>query len=223
MIKPEDTGRQGATPPAEGDDRGFVSRRGLLGSAVAALLAGTLASDQLVQAVAADAAVSELSVADDAITTDNGQLTGLTVSVDSHVSYDGLDTEAETVEIELYAASSGGATDIASNRIASASAAVADESKLGTFAGHHDVAFADVDVLAADDLSKGDFSATGDGTSKDTDVEFRLAMAVSDGAGNALVDAAASATATISVTNEGNSAGAGGNGNTNAQGTNQSP
>lgn len=167
--------------------------------------------------------MTELSVDGDAITTDDGQLTGLTATVTGHLSYDGLDTDATTVDVELYAAPSGGATGAARNRIASSSYTVALESGLDTHAGHRDFGFNDADVLAADDLTASDFSATGDGTTKHTDVDFRLALAVLDLDGNVLVSAAATTTATISVTNEANSSNVQGSGNTTASGTNQSP
>lgn len=226
MVKAVEEGRNRAFAPegsAESDDRGSATRRGVLGSAIAVLLTGPIAGRYLVDTARADAAVTGLDVTGDAITTDDGQLTGLTTSVSGHVSYDGLDTDAAILDIELYAAPSGGATDAAGNRMASTSATVALESGLGTHAGHLDFGFVDADVLAADDLSASDFSATGDGTTKDTDVDFRLAMAVSDVDGNVLVSAAATTTATISVTNEANSANAGGSGSTTASGTNQSP
>lgn len=204
-------------------ERGFVTRRGLLSSAVAALFAGGFTSLYLAGTARADAAVTELGVTGDAITTDNGQITGLTAAVSGHVSYDGLDAPAETVEVELFAAPSGGSTGVDRNRIAQSSMTVALESNLGTHAGHRDFNFVDVDVLAADDLSESDFAAPVDGTTTDTDVAFRIALSVSDLDGTVLVSTDATSTATISVTNEASSGNAGGSGNTNAEGTNQSP
>jgi hypothetical protein len=223
MVDPRGIDRQRDTPSTTRDERGSATRRGLLTSLVTLLLAGTVTSRYLVESVRADAAVSGLSVAGDQITTDNGQLTSLTASVSGHVSYDGLDGQAATVEVRLFAAPAGGAVDAARNQIATTSASVDAASGLDTRAGHHDFDFVDVDVLAADDLSTTDFAATGDGTTKDTDVEFRLGLAVLDAGGSELVGAAQTATATISVTNESRQGGAQGNGNTNAQGTNQSP
>lgn len=213
-------GETAETPSA---DRGMATRRSVLSTVFLTFFGGGLAGQYLVGSARADAAVTGLSVDGDAITTDNGQLTGLTATVSGHLSYDGLDTEATTVDVELYAAPSGGATSAARNQIAASSYTVALESGLDTHAGHRDFGFSDADVLAADDLVASDFSATGDGTTKDTNVDFRLAMAVADLDGNVLVSAAATATATISVTNEANSANAHGSGSTTATGTNQSP
>lgn len=187
------------------------------------LFTGTVATQYLIHTARADAAVSGLTVSGDSVTSDSGQLTGLTASVSGHASYDGVDNEAATVGVELYAAPTGGAIDAPRNQIDNVSATVALESGLGTHAGHRDFGFTDADVLAADDLSAGDFTATGDGTTKETDVDFRLALAVLDGVGSQLVGASATTTATISVTNQSRQGGAQGSGSTNAQGTNQSP
>lgn len=212
----------GAAPPGD-DDRASTTRRGLLTSLIAALFAGTAATQALVGLGRADAAVTNLDVGGDSITTDDGQLTGLAASVSGHVSYDGLDTAASSVDVSLYAAPAGGDTTAGGNQIASTSATVADSTGLDPNAGHRDFGFSGVDVLAAADLSKNDFAANADGSTKDTDVDFRLAMAVEDSDGTELVSASATATATISVTNQANSGNANGNGNTNASGSNQSP
>lgn len=223
MVKPRNPAPRRPTSRSGGeDDRGSATRRGLLSTVLTALFAGTAATQYLGTA-RAHAAVSDLTVSGDSVTTDSGQLTGLTTSVSGHVSYDGLDAEAASVDVELYASPAGGATDAARNRIASSSTAVADAAGLDTRAGHLDYGFTDADVLAADDLSSTDFAATGDGTTEETDVDFRLVLAVLDGEGNQLVGAEASTSATISVTNQSRQGGANGNGNTNAQGTNQSP
>lgn len=223
MVKTSGGPDNGGLNPSEEEDRGSITRRGLLTSAIVVLFSGSIAGRFLTGTARADAAVTDLGVAGDSITTDDGQLTGLTASVSGHVSYDGLDTEAVSVDIELYAAPSGGAIDAAGNLIDSESVTVALTSGLDTHAGHYDYSFVDADVLAADDLAASDFSATGDGTTKDTDVDFRIAMTVKDLDGNVLVTAATTDMATISVTNEANSANAGGSGTTDAQGTNQSP
>lgn len=223
MDEPGRIGRQQDPPATAGDERGSATRRGLLTSLVTLLFAGTVSSRYLIESVRADAAVSGLSVAGDELTTDDGQLTGLTASVSGHVSYDGLDGQADSLAISLFAAPSGGAVDASRNEIANTSTSVDASSGLAAHAGHHDFDFVDVDVLAADDLSATDFAATGDGTTEDTDVDFRLELAVLDAGGSELVGAAETTTATISVTNESRQGGAQGNGNTNAQGTNQTP
>lgn len=160
----------------------------------------------------------------DSVTTDNGQLRSLTVSIDGgHLSYDGLDTPAAAVDVNLFAALAGGDTDAADNRIASTTFAVADESALDTNAGSLDFSFASADVLGARDVRKADFRASTDGGTADTDVDFRLEVVVEDAGGATVVEAEDVATARISVTNQARSKGVQGSGSTNAGGSNQRP
>ena len=210
---PDDESTAGAT--------GTTRRRVLAAAALA--LVGVGAVGYSAGTARADAAVDGLAVAGDAIETDNGRLLGLSASLSGHVSYDGLDTPAATVEVAIYAAPAGGAVDAAGNRVAVETVAVADEAGLREFAGHHDYAFADVDLLAAADLSANDFAAVGDGTTTDTAIDVRTALSVRDAGGVELVGSSATSRATISVTNQARRGGARGSGSTTAQGTDQSP
>ena len=200
-------------PPATADDDERASRRRVLGAAAALLAGGLVGVGYLSGSARADAAVDALAMDGDAITTDDGRLLGLTASVSGHVSYDGLDAPAASVVVELSAAPAGGAVDATRNRIASTSVDVGSEPGLEEYAGPYDYAFADAT----------DFAATGDGTTTETDVAFRIALAVTDVDGAVLVGSSAATTATISVTNESRQGGARGGGSTTAQGTNQSP
>lgn len=201
------------------------TRRGLFGVAGAVVVGGLGSSVVLYSGRArADVATGTLSIQGDSIVTDDGRLRSLTVSLSSgHVSYDGLDTEAATVDVNLFAAPSGGATDDAGNRIASKTATVTLESGLRAHAGHYDYSFTDVDVLAAADLGEGDFSAPTDGTTRETDVDFRVELLVKDSGGTLITRADATETVTISVTNQAQSSDTQGDGTVSAGGTNQSP
>lgn len=192
----------------------------LAATAAASVFGSALLSD----GARADAALGSLDVSGDSVTTDNGQLRSLTVSIDAgHLSYDGLDTPAASVDVNLFAALAGGDTDATNNRIATTSYTVADESALETNAGSVDFTFDSVDVLAARDVRKADFRASTDGGTADTDVDFRLEVVVRNGGDAPLVEAEDTATATISVTNQARSEGVQGTGSTNAGGKNQRP
>lgn len=204
------------------DERSIGRREALVvGATVGSSLLGmALLTDR----TRADVATGPLDVSGDGVTTDNGQLQTLTVTLDSgHLSYDGLDTTAATVDVNLYAAPAGGDTAASGNRIASTGFTVADESTLDAHAGSVDFTFDSVDVLAAQDVKKNDFRAATDGGTKDTDVAFRLEVVVKDGGGATVVEAEDVATATISVTNQARSSGVQGSGATNAGGSNQKP
>lgn len=193
----------------------------ILGATAGSSLLGTAL---LSEGARADVAAGPLDVSGNDVTTDNGQLQTLTVTLDSgHLSYDGLDTTAATVDVNLYGGPTGGDTAATGNQIASTGFTVADESTLDTHAGSVDFTFDSVDVLAAQDVKKNDFHATTDGETKETDVEFRLEVVVKDGTGTTVVEGDDVSTATISVTNQPRSTGVQGSGATNAGGSNQKP
>lgn len=212
----EDTG-------ADGDDA--MSRRKLLGAAGTLLGLGTMLGGGFLLSTGtarADVATGGLNISGDSTVSDGGRLSSLTVSITSgHVSYDGLDRDAASIDINFYAAQSGNTVKLAANEIASQTASVGTTTGLDTRAGHYDYTFSDVNVFNSDDLSRTDFAATSDGTTTDTMVDFMVELVVLDGSGTSLVTATETSTATISVTNEARSGGANGSGSTTANGNNQ--
>lgn len=209
----------------EEDDRQLLTRRtavsglaGILGISIAGSLS-VLWGSSLARA---DVASGDLTIDGDSTATDGGQLSSVTVSADGHVSYDGLDSDADSININFFAAESGNNVDTSANRIAQRSLTVSNVSGLDTRAGHYDYSFTDIDVTNSDDLTLSDFTASSDGTSNSTDVDFRIELEVFDSGGTKLVEGAAVDTATVTVTNESETGNAEGTGNVTATGSNQS-
>lgn len=172
----------------------------------------------------AQVSADDLTITDDQTTTDGGRLSSLTVSIpDGVATYDGLDTDAAQVTVALSAAPTGGDLTTAGNQLDTATETVSESAELNTRAGTYNYTFTDVDVFQADDISRQQFAATEDGSTKHTDIDFRVELTVEDNAGNILATAATITTTTISVTNEAQSSNAGGNGSASAGGSNQSP
>lgn len=186
----------------------------------AALLFVVLAAFGVVLAMSSGSvmAATGFNIQDDTLTTDNGAVTGLEVSVNGEITWDGAEHEPGETDVRLQVKNPDGSWETLEETT------YAD---LTGLAGTESYSFSNVDVTQSD-WNNGDFNAAGDGSDEVTDVEFRLQVETSgnlDGEDNRnnFVFNSSSDTATITVTNEANSNSASGNGNTNAQGNNQEP
>jgi hypothetical protein len=200
-----------------------MKRRTVLTGTAAAIGTALIGTATLTErAVANVSADFELGGA--SVTTDNGQLTSLTVDVTSgEATYDGLDETADEVRVNLYAALDESTVFGDSNRIDTTSGAVADSDALNTRAGRFEFTFNGVDVLSSSAFKKNDFAATGDGTETKTTVAFGLEFVVTDSAGATLLSKTTTTRSTVTVTNEESSGGVSGNGGVTASGNNQEP
>lgn len=211
--------------PDRSDDDS-MSRRRLLGAAGSLLGLGAMLGGGLLFTTGtarADVATGGLSIGGDSAVSDGGQLSSLTVSISSgHVSYDGLDVDADSLNINFYAVHSGTTpVNADANLIDSTTVATSSDTSMGSRAGHYDYTFSGVNVFNSGDIARSDFHVTADGTTQDFPVDFMVELEVLDASSNVLVSATELSTATISVTNQSRSAGANGNGNTSANGSNQ--
>ena len=163
-------------------------------------------------------AATGFNIQDDILTTDNGAVTGLEVSVNGEITWDGAEHEPGETDVRLQVKNPDGSWETLEETT---------YTDLTGLAGTESYSFSDVDVTQSD-WNNGDFNAAGDGSDEATEVEFRLQVETSGNlAGednrNNFVFNSSSDTATVTVTNEPNSNSASGNGNTNAQGTNKEP
>ena len=200
------------------------SRRRFIGGAAALAFAGGASSLAFTNRASAGVG-SDLTLSGDEVETDDGRIDTLNVTVsDGWTEYDGLDTDAASVEVQLHAAPSGGDVSAAKNVIHTAQFSVADVASLDTRAGSLSFEFIEVDAFAAQDVYPGLFRAQMDGDSKDTDIDFCLEADVRDADGNVLTSSSAITTVTVTVTNQQTTGGAGnGGGGVSASGPDQSP
>jgi len=158
-----------------------------------------------------------LSIGDDTVTTDNGAITGVTVDLNSDITWDGAENEPGQTDVKLQVQNPDGSWETLETQ----------STELSGLAGTYQPTFSDVDVTQSD-WNNGDFRATGDGATQETDLTFRLVVEASgnlDGDDNRETTTVTSSTetATITAVNEANSNNAGGNGGVNASGTNNEP
>lgn len=158
-----------------------------------------------------------LSIGDDTVTTDNGAITGVTVDLNTDITWDGAENEPGQTDVKLQV----------QNPDESWETLETQSTELSGLAGTYQPTFSNVDVTQSD-WNNGDFRATGDGTTKETDLSFRLVVEASgnlEGDDNRKTTTVTSPTetATITAVNEANSNNAGGSGNVNGQGNDQNP
>lgn len=159
---------------------------------------------------------ASLSISDDALTTDNGAVTGITVGASGNITWDGAEEQPGSTTVNLEVQNPDGSwTTVASQT-----------DTLSGLAGMYSYSFTSVDVIANSNWQKSDFKPSGDGATKDTDLTFRLTVQTSgdlDGSGTANTIQSNSDTAVVSVTNEPNSNGASGSGGVTVQGNDNDP
>lgn len=160
---------------------------------------------------------ASLSISDDSITTDNGAVTGATVSLNTDITWDGAENEPGQTDVKLQVKNPDGDWETLSVK----------STNLTGLAGQYNPSFTSVDITDSD-YNNGDFRATGDGTSNNVELDFRLVVETSghlDGDDNRQTSTITSSTETATVTavNEANSNGAGGSGGVTVTGSNNEP
>jgi len=152
---------------------------------------------------------ASLTMADDSVTTDDGTITNVWADVDSvDVSWDGLDTAATSLSVELMVQDKDGDWFVCTSKSVSISGK------------HGSKSFGDADITKESILSKGtgtvwtksDFEEGTDGETNKTDVTAKLHATIYSGT-EELIDCYSSEdTFTISVTNQAKSSSVGGTG-----------
>jgi hypothetical protein len=201
------------TETEDEEDNGFSRRRALI--AFAGVGAGGLA---LINLSSTPVMAATLTINDDTLTTDNGAVTGVTISVSGDVTWDGAENEPGQTDIRLQVRDESDSNW--------ETVATEDAGELTGLAGTYSYSFSGADITTTS-WNNGDFNANGDGSSTDTTLTFRIEVEPTgdlDGDGNT-PDTFTSSTddATLTVNNEANSNNAGGNGGINGQGSNNSP
>jgi hypothetical protein len=194
------------------DENTNWKRKGLV-VVLAILVSGGL----LVTLSSSSVMAATLTVRDDSVITDNGALTSITVDVSGDVTWDGAENQPGQTDVELQIQSPDGTWE---------TLATEDAGTLSGLAGSYSYSFTDVDIKKSS-WNKGDFQAGGDGSSKETDLSFRVVVTPSgdlDGDGSTVDTIQSSSdTATVTVENEPNSNSADGGGSVDASGTNKEP
>ncbi|MFB6106488.1 MAG: hypothetical protein ABEJ70_05910 [Halobacteriaceae archaeon] len=172
------------------------------------LVAGLLAST-LVLSGGANAQISAtFSASDVSVTGHAGKLSSLTVGPNVSVSYTGLESPGNDVEMRVYVknSSSSSYTQIASKTVTSSG-----------YAGTVSHNFSQTSVLNAANLDATDFRATeGQSTSVDVDVKANATIVGAGPGGSDVNTSTQTRTFTVTVHNKPISTGVGGSANTNA-------
>lgn len=192
---------------------GFSRRKALI--ALAGIGAGGFA---LINISSTSVMAATLTIDDDTLTTDNGAVTGVTVSVSGDITWDGAENEPGQTDIRLKVRdpSDSNWETVETN----------DAGELTDLAGTYSYSFSGADITTTN-WNKSDFKANGDGSSTDTTLTFRIEVEPTgdlDGDGNTPDTFTSSSNdATLTVNNEENSNNAGGNGGISGQGNDKNP
>ena len=192
------------------DERSFSRRR-----AIALLFGVGIGSYLLGSAFIGTTVAATLSIDNDSVTTDNGSISGLTLTVNSEVTWDGAETDPGDTTVELQVKHSDSWETIDTHT-----------ANLTGLAGTHTHEFNSVDILGNSSWKKNDFKASGDGSSLETNIDARLSVETSndiDGDGSPESFTSNTDTFTVTVNNEQNNNNAGGNGQPTISGSDQSP
>jgi hypothetical protein len=187
------------------------------GAIIIALVATTSILGMLVLSSGSVMAAS-LTINSDSITTDDGDIDGVTVDASGDVTWDGAEEQPGETEVKLQVEDPDGEDW---NTIDTK-----EEEELSGLAGTYSFSFSDVDVTDDSDWSESDFVSSTDGSTKDTELNFRLVIETDgDLNGDDSSDTATSnpATTTLSVTNEESSTGFGASGGIEGEGTDKDP
>lgn len=161
---------------------------------------------------------ASLSISSDSITTDDGDIDGVTVDASGDITWDGAEEQPGETEVKLQVEDPDGDDW---NTIDTK-----EEEELSGLAGTYSFSFSDVDVTDDSDWSESDFVSSTDGSTKDTELNFRLVIETDgDLNGDDSSDTATSnpATTTLSVTNEESSTGFSASGGVEGEGTDEDP
>jgi hypothetical protein len=184
-----------------------ISRRKLIGVSTGAVLSVAGLALFLSDSVMA----ASLTIDDDSITTDKGQLTGLTVTLNSTFDYDGAETNpGETkFKVKTRVKDSGNSYNTLTEK----------EVDVQGTSGTKNVSFNSVDIL--DELDAEVFDANTDGGQTVTDIQLKLTITTEndvDGDGNSEDEVSDSTTTTITLNNQEFSGDSSGSGSVSASG-----
>lgn len=192
-----------------------ASRRGvlkLMGSATVAGVSGVAGLGLLSKP--AVAATTDLTASNVDITSNAGQLQTLYVQPDMEYEWNGLDNPPDRIDFYVDArlpnasADEGDSYEEIGSEGETISSSNLESSSTKTYSFQNQVS-----ILSHSNIDDKDFEDTGDGWTKNTDVEVRIRTVLTDDQGNTFTDAN-SDTFTVSLTNEKGSVKGGGQANT---------
>ena len=188
-------------------------RSAIIVASVAVIIFGSLVALSSESVMAASLAMSS-----DSITTDDGDIDGVTVDASGEITWDGADQQPGQTDVKLQVADDDG--DDWST--------IAEESEdLSGLAGTYSFSFSDVDLTDDSSWSESDFVSDNDGSTKETELSFRLKV-VSQGdingdGNNPDISQSNTASTTLTVVNEESSTGFGASGDIEGEGTDKDP
>lgn len=165
------------------------------------------------------AMAASLSISSDSITTDDGDINGVTVDASGDITWDGADQQPGSTEVRLQVQDPDGDEWTTVEKTSE---------DLTGLAGTYSFSFTDVDVTTSDTgWSESDFVSDTDGSTKETNLNFRLVVVSQgdiNGDGNNPDRAESNSAGTVlSVVNEQSNTGIGGSGGIEGQGTDEDP
>lgn len=161
---------------------------------------------------------ASLAMSSDSITTDDGDIDGVTVDASGEITWDGADQQPGQTDVKLQVADDD--RDDWST--------IAEESEdLSGLAGTYSFSFSDVDLTDDSSWSESDFVSDNDGSTKETELSFRLKV-VSQGdingdGNNPDISRSNTASTTLTVVNEESSTGFGASGDIEGEGVDRDP
>lgn len=188
-------------------------RSAIIVASVAVIIFGSLVVLSSESVMAASLAMSS-----DSITTDDGDIDGVTVDASGEITWDGADQQPGQTDVKLQVADDDG--DDWST--------IAEESEdLSGLAGTYSFSFSDVDLKDDSSWSESDFVSDNDGSTKETELSFRLKV-VSQGdingdGNNPDISQSNTASTTLTVVNEESSTGFGASGDIEGEGVDRNP
>lgn len=189
-----------------------------LRSAVIAASVAVIIFGSLVVLSSGSVMAASLAMSSDSITTDDGDIDGVTVDASGEITWDGADQQPGQTDVKLQVADDDG--DDWST--------IAEESEdLSGLAGTYSFSFSDVDLTDDSSWSESDFVSDNDGSTKETELSFRLKV-VSQGdingdGNNPDISQSNTASTTLTVVNEESSTGFGASGDIEGEGVDRDP
>lgn len=187
-------------------------------SAVIAASVAVIIFGSLVVLSSGSVMAASLAMSSDSITTDDGDIDGVTVDASGEITWDGADQQPGQTDVKLQVADDD--RDDWST--------IAEESEdLSGLAGTYSFSFSDVDLTDDSSWSESDFVSDNDGSTKETELSFRLKV-VSQGdingdGNNPDISRSNTASTTLTVVNEESSTGFGASGDIEGEGVDRDP
>lgn len=161
---------------------------------------------------------ASLSISSDSITTDDGEIDGITVDASGDVTWDGAEEQPGDTTVKLQVQDADGDDWDTIDTV---------NEDLSGLAGTYSFSFSNVDVTDDTDWSESDFVSDDDGSSRDTQLNFRLVVEsegdVNGDGNNPDTATSNSAETTMTVINEESSTGFSASGEIDGEGTDEDP